>query len=86
MVQDGRPRAGDAQSAIQKIRLSVSLEVADHEALSRVAARQEVSLAWVVRRAVKEYLDRQAPLFRTAETADAAGAPKDAGPSQGGKR
>lgn len=86
MVRGDRRRAGDPRSAAQKVRLSVSLEGADHEALSRVAARQEVSLAWVVRRAVKEYLDRQAPLFRTAGTADAAGVPKDPAPSHGGRQ
>lgn len=85
MVQVSRRRAGHSPPATRKVQLSVSLEEADHEALSRVAARQEVSMAWVVRRAVKQYLDRQAPLFRTAGTVETAGAPKDSGPSRGGK-
>lgn len=37
-------------------RLSISLDQADYEALRRLADRNDVSTAWLVRRAVSEFL------------------------------
>jgi len=41
------------------IRLSVGLDVTSHAKLSRLADRSGVSLAWIVRRAVAEFIERQ---------------------------
>ena len=40
-------------------RLTVSLTEDDHEALTVLADKDEVSISWVVRRAIEEYLRRQ---------------------------
>ena len=37
-------------------RLTVSLTVSDYDALNALAQKDEVSLSWVVRRAVERYL------------------------------
>lgn len=41
------------------IRLSVSLDEASHAKLSRLADRYDVSLAWIIRKAIAEFIDRQ---------------------------
>lgn len=46
-------------------RLSISVPYDVHQALETHAARNDVSLAWVVRKALAEYLDRDIPLLRT---------------------
>lgn len=38
-------------------RLTVSLTASDYDALSILAERDEVSVSWVVRRAIEEYLE-----------------------------
>ncbi|WP_432444561.1 ribbon-helix-helix domain-containing protein [Rhizobium leguminosarum] len=40
------------------VRLSVSLDEKDHAAISRLAADMNLSTAWVVRRAVSEFVAR----------------------------
>jgi hypothetical protein len=40
------------------VRLSVSLEEKDHAAISRLAADMNISTAWIVRRAVAEFVER----------------------------
>lgn len=45
------------------VRLSVSLSAEQYEYLDRVAKRQRVSLAWVVRDAILRYMDAETPLF-----------------------
>ena len=40
-------------------RLTVSLTEDDHEALTALADKDEVSISWVVRRAIEEYLRRR---------------------------
>lgn len=40
------------------VRLSVSVEAADHAALSKLAADLNLSAAWLVRRAVTEFVER----------------------------
>lgn len=42
-------------------RLTVSLTDSDYDALSTIAEKDEVSLSWVVRRAINEYLDNHRP-------------------------
>lgn len=46
-------------------RLSISVPRDVRQALETHAARNDVSLAWVVRKAIAEYLDRDIPLLRT---------------------
>ncbi len=42
------------------VRLSISLNSADHAELSRLAARHDLSVAWLVRKAVSEFVKRNA--------------------------
>ena len=41
------------------IRLSVGLDPASYAKLSRLADRQEVSLAWMIRKAISDFIERQ---------------------------
>lgn len=57
------------------IRLSVGLDPASYAKLSRLADRHEVSLAWMIRKAITDFIERQQendqmelPLQRRAET------------------
>ena len=45
------------------VRVSVSLDAGDYADLKVIAKDKRVSLAWVVRDAVADYLDARAPLF-----------------------
>ncbi len=45
------------------VRVSVSLDADDYADLKVIAKDQRVSLAWVVRDAVSDYLDTRTPLF-----------------------
>lgn len=40
------------------VRLSVNLDLPDHAALVRLADEHDVSLAWLVRKAVSEFVER----------------------------
>ena len=42
------------------VRLSVSLDPADHAELLRLAEQHDLSVAWVVRKAVSEFVARNA--------------------------
>jgi hypothetical protein len=56
------------------VRLSVSIDAADHAAISKLAADLNLSAAWVVRKAVSEFVSRncaeeqrELPLLRRSE-------------------
>lgn len=55
---------GPKVPATRRERVSVSLDSDDYAHLKRIAAERRVSLAWVVRDAVGEYIYRRSPLFR----------------------
>ena len=40
------------------VRLSVNLDLPDHDVLVRLAERHDVSIAWLVRKAVSEFVER----------------------------
>jgi len=40
------------------VRLSVSVSPADHAELSRIAAMRDLSIAWVIRRAIADFVER----------------------------
>lgn len=42
------------------VRLSISLNSTDHAELSRLAAQYDLSVAWMVRKAVSEFVERNA--------------------------
>ena len=42
------------------VRLSISLDSADHAELTRLAEQHDLSVAWVVRKAVSEFIARTA--------------------------
>lgn len=46
-------------------RTTVTLPLEDHGQLTRIAEAKRVSIGWVVRDAVRQYLDQQAPLLRS---------------------
>ncbi len=52
-------------------RLTVSLDEQDYAEVCRLAASQDVSAAWVIRRAVQSYLGRSTQLPTTTPTTDA---------------
>ena len=45
------------------VRLSVTLPTDEYHELQRLSKRNRVSIAWLVRNAVTDYLQAQAPLF-----------------------
>jgi Ribbon-helix-helix protein, copG family len=47
------------------VRVTVSLDEADHAELPRMSSQAEVSLAWLIRRAAKEFIERQPRKSRT---------------------
>ena len=47
----------------KSVRVSISLPATDYEELRTIADNDDVSVAWVVRRAVSSFLSTQAPLF-----------------------
>ena len=55
------PNVSDGRNTV---RTTVTLPKEDHQELERIAEQKKVSLAWVVRDAVEQYLAQQAPLFR----------------------
>lgn len=57
------PKVKDGASK-KKVRTSVSLAPDDYAEIERIAEQNRVSISWVVREAVEEYLDKRGPLFR----------------------
>lgn len=51
------------EDAAISCRTTVTLSRNDHELLTNLAERRRVSLAWMIREAVRTYLDQQTPLF-----------------------
>ena len=49
-------------------RLSVTLPMDEYRELKRLSKRNRVSVAWLVRNAVTDYLKAQAPLFSKTGT------------------
>ncbi len=45
------------------VRATISFPAAHYAALEEIAKQKKVSLAWVVREAVDQYIDARAPLF-----------------------
>ncbi|MGB1561766.1 MAG: CopG family transcriptional regulator [Sinimarinibacterium flocculans] len=52
-------RSSGRQPEAETIRASISFPAGDYAELERLAATMKVSLAWVVRRAIEEYLAKQ---------------------------
>lgn len=50
--------------AKKSVRITITVPVEDHAELDAIAARKKVSVAWVVRDAIDQYLSANAPLFR----------------------
>ncbi|MGZ8212899.1 MAG: ribbon-helix-helix protein, CopG family [Methylosarcina sp.] len=63
MVQQMRPLAE------KTARLSVSLKNSDYEALQLIAEKNDVSIAWLVRKAIERFIESnpQADLFKSDE-------------------
>ena len=54
---------GTQTEADGPVRVSVSLDADDYADLKSIAKDKRVSLAWVVRDAVSDYLNARSPLF-----------------------
>jgi predicted transcriptional regulator len=52
-------RARARQSEVETVRASISFPAGDYAELQRLAENMKVSLAWVVRQAIEEYLAKQ---------------------------
>lgn len=61
-IMSGTADAGSTPPT-STVRVSVSFTAADYAEIKRIAADQRVSVAWVVREAVTNYLDARTPLF-----------------------
>lgn len=42
---------------LKSTRLSVSLEEQDHDALAEIAAENDVSISWVIRKAIRQFVE-----------------------------
>ena len=47
-------------------RTTITIPREDHDLLERLAETKHVSLAWVIRDAIRSYLEQQTPLFAAA--------------------
>jgi len=65
MVYYGASMARQAgkRTPSQKARVSITFSVDDYKEMEQIAAKQRVSIAWVVRDAVAGYLAERNPLF-----------------------
>lgn len=52
-------RASAQQSDTETVRASISFPAGDYAELQRLAASMKVSVAWVVRQAIEEYLAKR---------------------------
>lgn len=50
------------------VRTSVTVSAGDYREIEAIAERKKVSVAWVVRDAVEQYLAREFPMFRESES------------------
>lgn len=57
------------------IRVTVGLDQSDHDRLSRIAGSAGVSLAWMMRRAVREFVERVETESNVVMTLSPAGQP-----------
>jgi len=53
--------------AVTEHRVSVSFPEGYYRAIRRIADQNDVSVAWVVRQAVRQYVDHYSPLFNEIE-------------------
>ncbi len=54
----------NAEEEKKTVRTTVTLPSQDYAELERLAEQKRVSVAWVVRDAVEQYLTRSLPLFK----------------------
>jgi hypothetical protein len=59
------PKKPDKNQTNKTIRASVSFPASDYTELERIAAKKRVSLAWVVRDAVDQYLTQKIGLQKS---------------------
>ena len=61
-----QPKSTDAEPST--VRLSVTLPMDEYRELKRISKRNRVSVAWLVRNAVTDFLEAQTPLFSKTGT------------------
>jgi predicted transcriptional regulator len=49
------------QTPRKSARITVSLSASQHNFLSRLASKNDVSLSWIMRRAIEEYIQNNSP-------------------------
>jgi hypothetical protein len=62
-MQMGKTAGSETTVNGKMVRTSVCLPSLSHAELEKVASQKKVSVAWVVREAVEQYLAGRAPLF-----------------------
>ena len=66
LSMSAQPKSTDAEPST--VRLSVTLPMDEYRELKRISKRNRVSVAWLVRNAVTDFLEAQTPLFSKTET------------------
>lgn len=64
-----RNRRRSKAASQDTIRTSVILSADAHAELERLAEKNDTSIAWVIRQAIKAYLDRDHPLYAASSSA-----------------
>jgi metal-responsive CopG/Arc/MetJ family transcriptional regulator len=58
------PKEAKQEADRSSVRTSVSLPQKSYREVERIAQRNRVSIAWVIREAVEQYVTEEAPLLR----------------------
>lgn len=57
----------EIDEAATTCRTTITISRTDHDLLINLAEQKHVSLAWMIREAIRTYLDSQTPLFTRGE-------------------
>lgn len=57
-----------SQKKQKTVRTTFSVPAGDHDELERIAKKKNVSVSWVVREAIRQYLASRSPLFPDVDT------------------
>lgn len=58
------PKTDTRAATPRNVRTSVTVSFENHEELERIAEQKKVSVAWVIREAIEQYINNDSPLFR----------------------
>lgn len=66
-AEEGSMNQSASEDVATSCRTTITLSRTDHELLASLAESRHVSLAWMIREAIRTYLDQQTPLFSQIE-------------------